>query len=628
MPLKDILAASDADMADVEFPQSTEAPQESIPADGLCIECGDQPAELDCKNCKEPFCSVCYNYLHRTGNRKNHKTNSYSSGSKSGSINGSKRAAESQLENPGSESSACDENDDKSDSSFSDDEDDEDGDGPRHDLSASVQSIASDRGEKVGSAAGYELVQLIKNSTKYIPMRLTYEERKLLRLLEAALNVSEYVDKVDILSYTSKAKRMVAQLKEMCSILAGLVVATDMKAGQSLFEDKEFSANAEWFQTVFEVGRRYKIMNPEKMRDSFGKLVYMIMDSRLPEVKDAMEFDLYKPINTVFSTLKSRNALDLLDDELILQATAEIIATNKPRSRIQMEIKRKERAIEILARRFSKNENISKDEIRQCLYSISDYHAYLRANRQPVEELMKMLESNFDANEIKHGTHEEFSLGISFGRSGARLSHNHTKQYHYVKQSLTLWSQIMKDMFMLWTLADDDLLSVNTRYHLSDTGQGLNRIKACPSVSRAMHNIIHKAQTRTGSWIGSSVVHLGDHTVPNALFFLDKYLQVPRILNPVYLTLTQIDATSRDPFACDYMTSQFGSIEDLKKTILCDFFKHAFDGSGADNFYDAGSCIDGRLTSAWNWANSISKKDYYKIFLLTGFTGFNGSDGW
>jgi hypothetical protein len=50
----------------------------------------------------------------------------------------------------------------------------------------------------------------------------------------------------------------------------------------------------------------------------------------------------------------------------------------------------------------------------------------------------------------------------------------------------------------------------------------------------------------------------------------------------------------------------------------------AFDGSGADNFFDAGSCIDGRLTSAWNWCSKIEKKAYYPVFLLTGFIGFDG----
>ena len=41
-----------------------------------------------------------------------------------------------------------------------------------------------------------------------------------------------------------------------------------------------------------------------------------------------------------------------------------------------------------------------------------------------------------------------------------------------------------------------------------------------------MCEILRRAQRSLGTWIGSSVVHLGDHNVPNALTFIDKYTQV------------------------------------------------------------------------------------------------------
>eukprot|EP01069_Polyplicarium_translucidae_P006339 Polyplicarium_translucidae@DN2945_c0_g1_i1.p1 len=149
-------------------------------------------------------------------------------------------------------------------------------------------------------------------------------------------------------------------------------------------------------------------------------------------------------------------------------------------------------------------------------------------------------------------------------------------------------------------------------------------MQQAPTVYRAFQAILGRVFDRVRNWIGSSSVHLGDHNVPNALMLIDKYLQVPTILAPIVLCIEKIPRLcASSAHIKKYIENQFGGEERLIKTILCDFFKHGFDGSGGDNFYDAGSCIDGRLTSTWNWCNCIEKKDFFSVFLLTGFVGFD-----
>ncbi|GLE08494.1 hypothetical protein PINS_up019702 [Pythium insidiosum] len=105
--------------------------------------------------------------------------------------------------------------------------------------------------------------------------------------------------------------------------------------------------------------------------------------------------------------------------------------------------------------------------------------------------------------------------------------------------------------------------------------------------------------------------------------FVDKYTQISRILSPIVKTLDEIGRMAELDTTKTYI-ADFGGVERLQKIILCDFFKHGFDGSGADNFFDAGSCIDGRLTSAWNWCSKIEKKSFFHVFLMAGFVGFDG----
>jgi hypothetical protein len=118
------------------------------------------------------------------------------------------------------------------------------------------------------------------------------------------------------------------------------------------------------------------------------------------------------------------------------------------------------------------------------------------------------------------------------------------------------------------------------------------------------------------------VVHLGDTNVPNSFVFLDKYVQVSRILAPLVLVVETIPKLLREhPALALYVEKQFGNEEGLVKAILGDFFRHGFvrappplppparplafckrapqqhttlrapthpqDGSGADNFFDA-----------------------------------------
>jgi hypothetical protein len=112
--------------------------------------------------------------------------------------------------------------------------------------------------------------------------------------------------------------------------------------------------------------------------------------------------------------------------------------------------------------------------------------------------------------------------------------------------------------------------------------------------------------------------------VPNALLFIHKYVGVPAILNPVVAALEALPgACEADPEFGAYVARKWGGVEPCATAILADFFKHAFDGSGADSWFDAGSCIDGRLTSAWSWTDQWQKKPYANVLRVCGVTGFS-----
>ncbi|RMX65690.1 hypothetical protein DD238_004053 [Peronospora effusa] len=578
----------------------------------MCVECEDTAATVRCDDCKDLYCPLCFAAQHHAGSRLHHTKTDMPENF----INVTSRIhvrplplQESfppsleleQIPLPSIELSPSPVK-------------------PLFSNDAPVMSKLEDDDDELMHEIE-EMPSALMKEAAYIPLRLNEDERSLLNLLDAALNVSEYTDKVDVLSYRSPVKRVIYELNETFGELSGLMIANDFRQGRRLVQDKNFKDNEDFFRQVFEIGRRYKVMNPECMRNNYGKMIYLLQDANLREIRTYLGFSCVAPIKTVASLLEERRALDMLRDKRCDVATS-VAAMNADLLADPEALRRfshgKQQAIDELVRDYS-SASLSEEEIRLCLASISDSQSYLASNRSPITRMVEYLEKFFKPEKAEPG----LSLEIRAGRNGARLSHSHATQYEYVLQSLLLWKNITTSMLHLWWVVEEDLLR-GSIYRLRDTGQGLNRMQHAPKTSHLVHTILHHTQKMRPRWVGSSAVHLGDHNVPNALTFIDKYTQISRILSPIVNTVHDIPALAVQPNTRAYIEGSFGGAETLQKEILCDFFKHGFDGSGADNFFDAGSCIDGRLTSAWNWCSRIEKKTFFHVFLMAGFVGFDG----
>ncbi len=153
-------------------------------------------------------------------------------------------------------------------------------------------------------------------------------------------------------------------------------------------------------------------------------------------------FTCVTPIRTVHELLDAHGMLDLLRDPLITTATQEIVADKRSRREIQRDIKAKERAIESLSAKYSREPKLSQESVRQALYSIGDNHAFLRTNRDPCDRMISYLQQYFHPTQVRDKKSAD-SLAIRSGRGGARLSHDHARQYAYVVQSLALWREIL-----------------------------------------------------------------------------------------------------------------------------------------------------------------------------------------
>jgi len=189
----------------------------------------------------------------------------------------------------------------------------------------------------------------------------------------------------------------------MASISEGLYVCSDLKKGERLVRKGLSSPECEAFlSSCFEVGRRFKIMNPAKMRGTYGKMMYMLQDAMPRHAQESLGLRLWKPLNMVATFLEAKGALELLFDANVKVATMDVPAaapdgSPRPRAEIDAAVGAKRAAEAALVARFGSGPGapLTASEVARVVASVGDAEAYAAANERPVEKMLQLLTDNF-----------------------------------------------------------------------------------------------------------------------------------------------------------------------------------------------------------------------------------------
>lgn len=473
--------------------------------------------------------------------------------------------------------------------------------------------------EKPAFRGDYELLSEPILNADHIPLRLNPIERKVQRLMRGIILASNYTDKVDCAA-ALKGNRDLLIAKELANALTGLIVGLDLRKAGKFLEEREFYPYRKSIILAIETCRRYKMMNPDLLRTDYVKFIYMIQDAvQVEAAVETLGFDVVSDIVTVGRYCKEEGIESILQDpRLPLCITPVPVLPN--RDSLNRCLRYKDVTVNALVKEFASKFRKEATVVEVAVRSLNDANCFANDNVKTTEYFLFLLKQEFSPSHCDELT----SLSIAEGEDGSRLTHSHSQQYAFVLQSLTLWKNICRNMYYLWSLAESDMLNPKEKYILRMTGQGLQRVQKAPRLYRAVTELLQQTKQEIGAWVGSERIHMGDDQVPNAFHFIDKYGQISRILIPILRTLECIDRLEMDSHMKEYLGEIWGGAKNAKRAILRDFFQHGFDGSGGDNMDDAGSCIDGRLTSAWNWCNTIRFKPFYPLFLLAGFSSFDG----
>lgn len=99
-------------------------------------------------------------------------------------------------------------------------------------------------------------------------------------------------------------------------------------------------------------------MNPSKMRDTYGKLMYIMMDTESYHIKSELRLTFAKPILTVSAFMASKDAREILADPLWAAATRSVSndTGDKTKKELAAEVAAKAQAEAQLKKKYTTGE--------------------------------------------------------------------------------------------------------------------------------------------------------------------------------------------------------------------------------------------------------------------------------
>jgi hypothetical protein len=101
------------------------------------------------------------------------------------------------------------------------------------------------------------------------------------------------------------------------------------------------------------------------MRNTYGKLMYLLMDAESALVKSELKINFVKPILTISKFLQQKEALNMISDPMFFKATVSIKTSKSEKNEI----------IKNLIEEYT-SELLTEEDIRRVLDSVNDNESY------------------------------------------------------------------------------------------------------------------------------------------------------------------------------------------------------------------------------------------------------------